>query len=322
MIEHRAGIRTTDGLLVWPNARPAPPAPAAADTLGCMASRLRQDQELVGAGIKFYRKRSDQALGQVVTPATDRGHLVGISRRAGHRRRIFHEHHAVSHEFEESSIYVRNFADSYRADLQGAFDFLLLEIAPACLDRTFDEEGGRRVDGLVRTTGRKDPALAHLVSALLPALDRPAEASRLFVDQLATAILTYLVVHYGGASVPIHRRNRSLSRTHEQRAKEMLRSRLDGSITIAEVAEACNLSRGYFTQAFRETTGKTPHQWLLAQRVERARELLQASPMPLAEVAGLCGFADQSHFTRVFAQATGVPPGHWRRHAAAGPADK
>ncbi|MGJ7519755.1 helix-turn-helix domain-containing protein [Variovorax sp. LT1P1] len=45
----------------------------------------------------------------------------------------------------------------------------------------------------------------------------------------------------------------------------------------------------------------------------RARELLRASDLPLAEVATACGFADQSHFTRVFSRAEGAPPGHWRR---------
>jgi transcriptional regulator GlxA family with amidase domain len=100
---------------------------------------------------------------------------------------------------------------------------------------------------------------------------------------------------------------------HEARAKEMLRSHLDGRIAIADVADACQLSRSHFTRAFRLATGHTPHDWLQAQRLARARELLRASDLPLAEVATACGFADQSHFTRVFSRAEGAPPGQWRR---------
>src|SRR6478752_5306685 len=82
------------------------------DVFGCPASKLHQDQELRGAGIKFFRKGSDYPhLGQVATTADDRGFLIGISQGRGHRRRIFHEHHATNHEFKEGSIYIRNLAD-------------------------------------------------------------------------------------------------------------------------------------------------------------------------------------------------------------------
>ena len=108
-------------------------------------------------------------------------------------------------------------------------------------------------------------------------------------------------------------KQRRLTRLQEGRAKELLRSRLDAALSVGEVAAACGLSRSYFTQAFRETTGQTPYQWLLAQRVQRARELLAASQLPLAAIASACGFADQSHFTRVFARATGLPPARWRQ---------
>ncbi|MEF3129654.1 AraC family transcriptional regulator [Rhizobium leguminosarum] len=67
-------------------------------------------------------------------------------------------------------------------------------------------------------------------------------------------------------------------------------------------------------RAFRETTGMTPYQWVLRERIDRARNLLRTSKTPLAEVAIACGFADQSHFTRVFAGIVGTTPGNWRRN--------
>ena len=292
----------------------APPVPT--DTLGCQSNALRIDQEFVGGGIKLYRKRTGDAYrGQVVTPATDRGFLVGLSLGSGHQRRIFHEHHATSHDFGVDAVYVRNFADSYRADMVGAFDFLLLEISRSALHKLLGDEGGR-IEGLLCKAGTSDPVLGHLLRALMPALTRPAEASALFVDQLAGAIGTHLFDRYGGARSTPHtpaRNQRLLSRAHETRAKEMLGSRLDGEVSVADVADACRLSRSYFIRAFRETTGQTPHQWLLAQRIELARTLLAGSQLPLAEVAAACGFADQSHFTRVFAQGVGTSPGRWRR---------
>ena len=295
----------------------APPVPT--DTLGCQSNTLRIDQEFAAAGIKLYRKRTGDAYrGQVATPATDRGFLVGLSLGSGHQRRIFHEHHSTSHDFGVDAVYVRNFADSYRADMLSAFDFLLLEIPRGTLHKLLGDEGSGRVEGLVCKAGTNDPVLGHLLRALMPALTRPAEASALFVDQLAGAIGTHLFDRYGGTRSTPHapaRNQRVLSRAHEMRAKEMLGSRLDGEVSVADVADACRLSRSYFIRAFRETTGQTPHQWLLAQRIDHARTLLAGSQLPLAEVAAACGFADQSHFTRVFAQGVGTSPGRWRRGA-------
>lgn len=281
------------------------------DTLGCQSAQLSDSLEFAGSGIRFYRKRSDDArLGHVATPASDRGFLVGVSQSAGHRRRILHGRRAEACGFGKNAVYVRNFGDDYRADMQSPFDFLLLEMSHAALAQA---SGRSRIDGLTATAGADDGVLAHLVGALTPVLTRPAEVSQLFVDQLCLAIGIHLNDRYGGAAPAAARPAQALAPMHEARAKEMLRSHLDGRIAIADVADACQLSRSHFTRAFRLATGHTPHDWLQAQRLARARELLRASDLPLAEVATACGFADQSHFTRVFSRAEGVPPGQWRR---------
>ncbi len=87
---------------------------------------------------------------------------------------------------------------------------------------------------------------------------------------------------------------------------------LDGAISITDVASACGLSTDHFIRAFRRRMRTTPHRWLVERRVERARLLLRGSGS-LAEIALACGFADQSHFTRVFTRMVGCPPGAWRR---------
>lgn len=293
-----------------------PPAGLApADMLGCTVNHLQKDQALSANGVRIYRKTVDTGeRHRVETAASGRGVLLGISLRDGHRRRILHEHHASTHDFGRGSIYVRDFGDRYRADMQSGFDFVLLEISHAALERAIDEKQGARVRGLVNVAGAKDEVLANLASALTPALERPAQASLLFVDQLSVAMTSYLVDNYGrSATAAEPRTNRLLSRSHEARVKEMLRSKMDGDISIGEIADACGLSRSYFIHAFRETTGQTPHQWLIAQRLERAQALLMDFTRPLADIAATCGFSDQSHFTRVFSQSLGMPPGTWRR---------
>jgi AraC family transcriptional regulator len=82
---------------------------------------------------------------------------------------------------------------------------------------------------------------------------------------------------------------------------------------LKQVARECGLSASYFSRAFRRSEGSAPHNWLLARRVDVAKEKLRDPRLTLAQVALECGFADQSHLTRVFTRFVGVSPGTWRR---------
>ncbi|MGJ7609393.1 MULTISPECIES: helix-turn-helix domain-containing protein [unclassified Variovorax] len=309
-----SSLSSATGPALQPALHPAS-EPAPKDGLGCSAGHLSNDRDLSANGVRIYRKTVDtQERQHVETPPSGRGVLVGISLREGHRRRVLHEHHAVCHDFGKGAIYIRDFCDRYRADMHSGFDFVLLEISHAALERAIDDKPGPRTSGLVAATAVRDEVLAHLALALVPALENPSQASLLFVDQVCLAMTSYLADAHGHTAPSAEpRTQRLLSRSHEARAKEMLRDKIDGAISVAEIADACNLSRSYFIHAFRETTGQTPHQWLIAQRLERAQTLLMDFERPLADVAAACGFADQSHFTRVFSQYTGTPPGTWRR---------
>ncbi|MBB1593295.1 AraC family transcriptional regulator [Achromobacter sp. UMC46] len=302
-------------------ARPSPPADLAplpgADALGCAASKLALSQEYQGAGLTFYRKRTDNAqFGRVDMPASDRGFLVGVAMRPGHQRRISHGHWTSTHDFDPGAIYIRDFSDDYRADLLGGFDFVLVELSRAFIERINDEKGGPRISCLTPCAGQPDPVLAHLAQVLATVLERPSESSGLFVEHLGLAMGTHVLAQYGAGATSgwaESRGGRVLSRKLEARAKDMLLAALREDGSIADIATECGLSRSYFIKAFRQTVGTTPHRWLLEQRVLKAKEYLRTPGRSISEVAQLCGFADQSHMTRVFASVVGVSPGAWRR---------
>ncbi|MCP3724277.1 AraC family transcriptional regulator [Paraburkholderia sp. CNPSo 3272] len=109
----------------------------------------------------------------------------------------------------------------------------------------------------------------------------------------------------GSRRTPVWRRQRAqgeaasrLAPWQERRAKELLLAHLEGQISLADVARACGLSRGYFLKAFHQTTGLPPYRWLVSQRIERAKEYLRDAQTPFSAISQACGFADQSHFTR------------------------
>lgn len=143
----------------------------------------------------------------------------------------------------------------------------------------------------------------------------PLPASAHFsIEPLALAVSTQLLLlQYASRQTRIRPPPGRLSPTRERRAKDLLASRLDENISVAEVASACGLSRTHFTRAFRQTTGTTPHQWVQQFKVEQVKQLLSGTALPIAEVAVACGFADQSHLTRTFRQRVGLTPAAWRR---------
>jgi AraC family transcriptional regulator len=90
-------------------------------------------------------------------------------------------------------------------------------------------------------------------------------------------------------------------------------SHLAENITLDALAGCAGLSRYHFARRFRASTGMTPHQYVLQERVAKARTLITRTNVRLAEVATTCGFADQSHLNRVFKRFTGVSPGIYRQ---------
>jgi len=181
---------------------------------------------------------------------------------------------------------------------------------------------GRRIDPIIsfdRCDLANDPVVHHLGICLNTARSRPSEMSPLCADHIASALQAYLKQAHNVVSLPPPAARGGLAPWQLRRAKEMLVSRLDEPISLAELARACKLSPGHLARAFRQTTGQPPHRWLMEQRIEKAKQLLVDSTLSLAQIAQKCGFADQSHFTRVFAQLVQWSPGQWRRHWRRGP---
>ena len=97
-----------------------------------------------------------------------------------------------------------------------------------------------------------------------------------------------------------------------QRAREYILTHLAENISNSALAELVGLSAFHFARAFRQSAGVSPHRFLLESRVERVKQLLVESDLPIVQIAILAGFADQSHCTRQFRKIAGITPGMFR----------
>jgi AraC family L-rhamnose operon regulatory protein RhaS len=90
-------------------------------------------------------------------------------------------------------------------------------------------------------------------------------------------------------------------------------------ITLHEVARACGTNRKTLNQEFKQATGKTVMGYVIRLRVRRACQLLRDTALPVAEIAELIGYADVTHFGRIFRKHTQLAPGNYRaRHRKPG----
>jgi AraC family transcriptional regulator len=88
---------------------------------------------------------------------------------------------------------------------------------------------------------------------------------------------------------------------------------LADDVCLSELAALVELSQAHFSRQFKISTGLPPHQYKLAMRIERAKQLLLHGQLSLKEIALSCGFFDQGHLSKAFRRIVGLSPGAWQR---------
>jgi AraC family transcriptional regulator len=158
----------------------------------------------------------------------------------------------------------------------------------------------------------QDQTLRHLMEVLLREKREGFLSGSLFLDGVSTALASYLLRRYSVASRTERNVAGGMAPTTLRRCVEFMEAHLDGNLRLSELALEAGVSTSHFLRSFRQSTGKTPYQFLLHRRVERARILMRDLRAPLAQVAQASGFADQHHLSRVFRRITGVTPSSYR----------
>jgi AraC family transcriptional regulator len=92
-----------------------------------------------------------------------------------------------------------------------------------------------------------------------------------------------------------------------------VQAKIEEELTLIEMAQSVELSPAHFSRMFRKSTGETPHQFVLRNRIERAKEMLRAPEARVLDVAVACGFKTQQHFARMFHRISGASPTECRQ---------
>lgn len=146
----------------------------------------------------------------------------------------------------------------------------------------------------------------------LVTLDWREPGERVLTSSLAHEMLGHALLTQVGIRDGLRLKG-GLAAHHRRRLVEFIDAQLADPLSLGSLAQLCSLSEYHFARMFRRSFGMPPHQYVLARRLLRARQLLQSTALPLGEVALACGFASASHFAHRFGQTLKVTPGEYRQ---------
>lgn len=157
-------------------------------------------------------------------------------------------------------------------------------------------------------------SVVHLLSEVARTLAGHNEEARKYILR-ASALLRAEADLQNGNTPPTtsEPRRRQLAPWQVARVLRFIDANLADKIGPQDFAGLTRCSTSHFARAFRATVGEAPYAYLIRRRVERAKEMILGTDLPLAQVAIDCGLADQAHLTRLFTRMVGVSPGAWRR---------
>ena len=185
---------------------------------------------------------------------------------------------------------------------------ILADVAAEMFERDIDSYE------IVSRFGINDPSLAFLLYSLKAALNQPAcDSTELKIEYLSRA----LAVHVLQENTNLTRERPIPSTPLTPRSAELLadyiRTHLSEKLALDDLAVLAGLNRTNLIRQFKASFRQTPHQYVINARVDLAKELLEKSNLPVAEVAVTCGFKERTHLAAAFKRLMGVTPSRYRR---------
>jgi len=159
-----------------------------------------------------------------------------------------------------------------------------------------------------------DPLIDQIGRSLATELETNQFHSRLFVDSLTTALSIHLLRHYSDWQQPLREVTNGLPQRKLKQAIEYIHNNLMQDVTVSAIANELEISQHYFSRLFKQSVGISPYQYVMQQRIERAKYLLRTTSLSVAAIALQAGFSNQNQLTIQFRKFTGTTPSDYRKH--------
>lgn len=201
----------------------------------------------------------------------------------------------------------------HRVEADVAAGALMLGFDSQAFARLVDEATERDGIELVPCFASTDLLVHQLGLSLKRALENSKSTSRLYAETLVAALTAHLMQYYCTNPVMLQAYSGGLPTLKLRQIVDYIQTHLSDDSGLNELAGMAQISPHYFSQLFKQSTGRSPYQYIIYCRIERARQILSETEFAIAEVAKMVGFVDQSHFHRHFKRLVGITPGKFVR---------
>jgi len=150
------------------------------------------------------------------------------------------------------------------------------------------------VDGI---DGQRNAEINRLARLVVQETCSPGPASRVLLDSVALSLGVELRRHRRRESEAVAHATSGIPRWRLKRVHDLIMANLGKDLSLGELAAEAGYSVSRFCHAFKETTGLSPHRYVIQRRVECARDLVLEGRLTLVEIAAATGFSDQAHMT-------------------------
>jgi AraC family transcriptional regulator len=158
----------------------------------------------------------------------------------------------------------------------------------------------------------RDPQLEAIGMMLLAELQQDNLGGKLYIESLSNILAVHLLRQYTASKPALPIYEGSLPQHQLVKVLDYIHDYLDQEIKLADLAALLAMSQFHFSHLFKQSIGTSPHQYLLQQRVERAKQLLKHTDQSIMDIAFACGFSSHSHLSKQFRQLTGTTPKAYR----------
>ncbi len=191
-------------------------------------------------------------------------------------------------------------------------EFSVIAICPTLLNQTTQELMQPEIE-LIPQFSIDDPVIQQLTLALKMEIQTGCMSGRLYGELLGTALAARLVQNYAVNKPTLEFKTSGLPQSQLKRVIDYMKANLTQDLSILDLATLTSMSESHFSRSFKRSVGIAPYQYLMQQRVERAKQLLEKRSIAISTIALDCGFANQTHLTKVFRQMTGVTPKSYQK---------
>lgn len=214
-------------------------------------------------------------------------------------------------QYNKGDVFIVPANVPHRAYWKQPSEGIMLALEPESIVNAAIDSVSDRIE-LIPQFATSDLQLFQIAQWLLVELQQQQMGSSLYAESLTTMLMVHLLRNYSAVKPKIPDYRGGLAKYKLRIAIAFIQENLDRDLRLAEIAALVAMSPYHFARMFKQSTGFTPHQYLVRQRLTKAKELLRRSEIAIADIGYMVGYKNSSHFTSVFRKHLKVTPKAYR----------